>query len=177
MDIYSGKIKVKLTPKEKRLAKKLEVELTKVMNGGSSYIGRLWQKYTNQEYYNKKMEMRARIKELIKKYKTKNYGYKGDVSPKNCELIISYPQYSGTCWFNVIIMSMFYSQYCRPLMINHINYLKSKSEDLYDMFSYVIFYNFLKDEKYNDEGFQDIFKPEDILRALRDYDKKKFIFN
>jgi len=35
MDIYCGKIKIKLTPKEKRLAKKLELELTKkIMTGG-----------------------------------------------------------------------------------------------------------------------------------------------
>jgi hypothetical protein len=34
LDIYCGRIKIKLTPKEKRLAKKLEIELTKVMRGG-----------------------------------------------------------------------------------------------------------------------------------------------
>jgi len=35
MDIYCGKIKVKLNEKEKRLAKKLEVELTKKIRGGA----------------------------------------------------------------------------------------------------------------------------------------------
>ena len=55
-----------------------------------------------------------------------------------------------------------------------MHHLKSKSELLYDIFSYVIFYNFLKDENYE---LGDMYKPEDILRALRDYDKNQFIFN
>jgi len=172
MDIYCGKIKVKLNEKEKRLAKKLEVELTKKIRGGAPP---LIQQIFRRKYYDEKIKMRAIIKALIEKYKPKTDGNKSeDIRPQDCSLITSYPQYEGTCWFNVVIMSIFYSQYSRPLIIKNMHHLKSKSELLYDIFSYVIFYNFLKDENYE---LGDMYKPEDILRALRDYDKNQFIFN
>ena len=35
-----------------------------------------------------------------------------------CSDISVIPQFKGTCWFNVILMSCFYSQEMRKLMIN-----------------------------------------------------------
>lgn len=35
-----------------------------------------------------------------------------------CETVITIPQNETTCWFNTILMSIFYSEYSRKLLIN-----------------------------------------------------------
>ena len=36
-----------------------------------------------------------------------------------CNKIAVIPQFSGTCWFNAILMALFYSKGARRIMIKH----------------------------------------------------------
>jgi hypothetical protein len=95
IDIYRGKIKVKLNEKEKRLAKKLEVELTKVMNGGNWFNNfRNWTGYSKPE------------------------------EQTDCSKVITILQKDGICWFSSLLMCIFYSQYSRKLLMNNMEYFK-----------------------------------------------------
>jgi len=95
IDIYRGKIKVKLNEKEKRLAKKLEVELTKVMNGGNWFNNfRNWTGYSKPE------------------------------EQTDCSKVITILQQAGICWFSSLLMCIFYSQYSRKLLMNKMEYIK-----------------------------------------------------
>lgn len=37
-----------------------------------------------------------------------------------CDKVITIPQFKGTCWFNAVLMAMFYSQGMRTLLLQHI---------------------------------------------------------
>lgn len=46
----------------------------------------------------------------------------------DCNTVITIPQTRETCWFNSILMSLFYSQYSRKLLINTNSFSREKNE-------------------------------------------------
>ena len=43
-----------------------------------------------------------------------------------CEKVITIPQFTGTCWFNSILMVCLYSHRMRQLLLNKIKFIDSK---------------------------------------------------
>lgn len=99
---------------------------------------------------------------------------------EECKKVITIPQYTGTCWFNAILMSALFSQYMRGLLLNkkpemerhnvtevHAiiwDILQRRFKSTYSMKDYAYMY------------FQ-VLTPEVLLKKLHDYDKKTFNFD
>lgn len=97
-----------------------------------------------------------------------------------CKKVITIPQYTGTCWFNAILMSALFSQHMRGLLLNRMeevgngkggelqavlwDILKRRYKTTYEMKDYAYMY------------FK-LLTPEAILKKLHDYDSKRFNFN
>ena len=76
------------------------------------------------------------------------------------------PQFSSTCWFNAILMSMFYSRGTRQVFIDAIEKNKKKmNSDLYKLL--MKFYDFQREDNIK-------FKPEYLLMQLYKIDNKLF---
>lgn len=104
-------------------------------------------------------------------------------NPSECKKVITIPQYSGTCWFNAILMSALFSQHMRGLLLNKMeeeagkgrgkatelhailwDILKRRYKTTYEMKDYAYMY------------FQ-VLTPETILKKLHDHDKRAFNFD
>lgn len=97
-----------------------------------------------------------------------------------CDQVITVPQLTGTCWFTSLLMSVFFSQYSRNMLLNKIdkentdmtNELKAvlwdimqrRHKSVYEMKDYA--YMFFK-----------VITPESILKRLYQYNSKVFNFN
>jgi len=60
----------------------------------------------------------------------------------DCNEISVIPQFGGTCWFNVILMSCFYSQRMRKLMINKISKTWKKESTFYKLLKTILKKNY-----------------------------------
>jgi len=89
--------------------------------------------------------------------------------PENCSTLKVYPQFSSTCWFNAILMCLFYSQGGRLVTKQVMN----KNKKLYDKIIYEQCMT-LFDKKYNPSLKM---KPEYILRRLYQLNNKLFDYN
>jgi len=90
-----------------------------------------------------------------------------------CSDISVIPQFKGTCWFNAILMSSFYSQEMRKLMIKQSK-TWNKNDNLFKFFKTILKNSYDVKEKKNLELFHKI-KPELLLlQILNIYDKKLF---
>jgi len=79
-----------------------------------------------------------------------------------CSLINTIPQYEGTCWFNAILMTSFYSQEMRKLMINKISKTWNKQNKIFKFFKTILKINYnTKDKKIIELFYRN--KPEQIL--------------
>jgi len=97
-----------------------------------------------------------------------------------CDQVITVPQLTGICWFTSLLMSLFFSQYSRHLLLNKIdqenpnmtNELKAvlwdimqrRHKSVYEMKDYA--YMFFK-----------VITPESILKRLYEHDPIEFKFN
>lgn len=89
-------------------------------------------------------------------------------SKSYCKDVLPIPQFKGTCWFNSLLMSLFYSELMRNFFIKELSSIKQKLinypksvfilEDL-------LLNNYHIDNK-NNENFYNVFKPESILKQL-----------
>ena len=85
-----------------------------------------------------------------------------------CDTVITIPQTAGTCWFNALLMMIFYSQNSRKLLLQYNNF-SDKNDELSIIFKSMLYKNYIKNPK--------IFKylkyksPQHILSLLNYYKK------
>ena len=94
-----------------------------------------------------------------------------------CKRLVYWGQFGPTCWFNALLMVIFYSQHSRERVIE-----ASKSWDdkikIFKIFKHILKYKFVKSKKpEKDIKFFERIKPEKILQILHDYKTNKFVFN
>ena len=93
-----------------------------------------------------------------------------------CKRLVYWGQYGPTCWFNALLMVVFYSQLSRERIIQ-----ASKSWDtnvkIYKIFNHILKYKFVRSKKpEKDHAFFKRIKAENILKLLHNYNPK-FVFN
>jgi hypothetical protein len=56
--------------------------------------------------------------------------------PTKCKSVITIPQFTGTCWFNALLMALLYSDGTRQYLLKNLinSELYSKNKRLYDIF-------------------------------------------
>ena len=95
-----------------------------------------------------------------------------------CNTVITIPQFSGTCWFNALLMCMFYSQGMRDLLLKNLKNsdLYVRNKEFYEIIMDIMQnrYRKVKDE---DQIFFNQLKPEKMLSLLHSIDPKHFYFN
>jgi len=97
---------------------------------------------------------------------------------RTCKSVITIPQFTGTCWFNALLMALLYSDGTRQYLLKNLinSELYSKNKRLYD-----IFIDILENRYYKSDDKQLIYfnelKPEKILKLLHNADKKTFYFD
>jgi hypothetical protein len=80
-----------------------------------------------------------------------------------CNKVITIPQYSGTCWFNAILMCILYSQYSRKLLLNN-NPFKKKKDKLSIVLNEILLKNYIQHKKVAE--YFSIIRPETILNLI-----------
>ena len=95
---------------------------------------------------------------------------------KFCSRVVTIPQFTGTCWFNAILMCVFYSQRMRKLLLEKMD--TWGDNPLFNLFRDILQDNFVK-TKNGEEQYQffNKYKPEKILDVLHKYNKNEFNFN
>ena len=85
-----------------------------------------------------------------------------------CDTVITIPQTAGTCWFNSLLMMIFYSQNSRKLLL-HYNNFKDKNDELSMIFKSMLYKSYIK----NPDIFEylKIKSPQHILNLLNFYKK------
>ena len=87
----------------------------------------------------------------------------------SCDKVITIPQYKETCWFNAILMALFYSQHSRKLFYHHF---EGKKDKFSRIMNNIMKQNYIKTEQ-TIEYFK-FMKPENILRYINIENKKDF---
>jgi len=79
----------------------------------------------------------------------------------SCDKVITIPQYKGTCWFNAILMAIFYSQHSRKLLYHHF---EGKKDKFSRIMNDIIKHNYIK----TDQAIKyfEFMKPENILKYI-----------
>jgi hypothetical protein len=102
-----------------------------------------------------------------------------NTSVESCDELLTIPQFSGTCWFNALLMITFFSDMMRKFIIKnmddvcHLHYDKPKFlELLVDLLS-----NDYVSNPRNNNYFYNKLKPEYILLHLHNLDSKNFAFD
>ena len=72
----------------------------------------------------------------------------------SCNTVITIPQFTGTCWFNALLMALFYSDGMRKYLTNNLkkSELYAKNKELY-----LIFLDILKNKHRKIKNNDDIF--------------------
>jgi hypothetical protein len=97
---------------------------------------------------------------------------------KACKEVTTIPQYSGTCWFNALMMALFYSDGMRHVLLSKIHEWDDKQTPK-KIFKDILQHHYSKskpDARASLEFF-DKFRPEVILKELYKHDPDRFIFN
>ena len=102
-----------------------------------------------------------------------------NTSVESCDELLTIPQFSGTCWFNSLLMITFFSDMMRKFVIKnmddvcHLHHDKPKFlELLVDLLS-----NDYVSNPRNNTYFYNKLKPENILLHLHNLDSKNFAFD
>ena len=96
----------------------------------------------------------------------------------HCDTVLTIPQFTGTCWFNALLMAMFYSDGMRAFLKNHLkkSEMFKRNKELYEIM-YDILFNRYRKIGNNDENFFYQMKPENILSMLHNLNTDKFYFD
>jgi len=78
-----------------------------------------------------------------------------------CDKVVTIPQYSGTCWFNAILMAILYSQNSRKLLLYNNIYKNNKINKLYEIINEILTKKYISVEKAI--SYYHIMRPENIL--------------
>lgn len=93
------------------------------------------------------------------------------------ERLIFTGQNGPTCWFNVLILCMFYSQYSRKLLLDASKDWDT-SYEIYYLFDHLLKHKFVVSMDVNrDEKYFKYMTPQHILRKLHLYNKDQFPIN
>jgi len=79
----------------------------------------------------------------------------------SCDNVITIPQYKSTCWFNAILMAIFYSQHSRKLLYNHF---EDKKDKFSKIMNDIIKHNYIKTEQ--SIKYFEFMRPENILKYI-----------
>lgn len=80
-----------------------------------------------------------------------------------CNSVVTIPQFLGTCWFNVILMALLYSQNSRKLLLYNNNFKQQKSA-VFKIFYDILYKNYISPEKA--KRYFNVMRPENILYHL-----------
>nr|QOI90574.1 hypothetical protein HWQ62_00443 [Pyramimonas orientalis virus] len=96
----------------------------------------------------------------------------------NCDSVLTIPQFTGTCWFNALLMVLLYSDGMRKYLTNNIitSQLYTKNKQLYNIFIDILKNRHRKINN-NDKIFFKELKPERILKMLHEADSENFYFD
>ena len=102
------------------------------------------------------------------------------ISKQYCDQVITIPQFTGTCWFNALLMVLFYSDGMRTFFLRHldsrsIKERKSKTRIL-DIVLQLLNHGYIRSER-NMQMFYNKFKPETLLKELHNADAQQFYFD
>lgn len=92
----------------------------------------------------------------------------------SCKNRVVIPQYSGTCWFNAILMALFYSDGTRQVLLKSLpkwgtSHVKNVIREI------LMNYHTHKEHEYM--KFFDVLRPENILTMLNKENSTTFFFN
>ena len=94
----------------------------------------------------------------------------------SCSNIKTIPQFKGTCWFNSLLMIMWYSKMMRNFFIKHLDHIENILKDKPVMLKMI--YDLLKQTYSHDDNddskFFNELRPENILNLLNKIDSKVF---
>jgi hypothetical protein len=106
---------------------------------------------------------------------------KTEKKDSECDKIITVPQYSGVCWFTSILMSLFFSQYSRNLLLNKLENmpLNDVSVELRAIFWDIMQRRYKSSYEMKDYAYMffQIITPENILKQLHKMNPKEFSFD
>ena len=96
----------------------------------------------------------------------------------NCKTVLTIPQFTGTCWFNSLLMALLYSDGMREYLTNNLikSELYLKNKELYKILLDILKNRHRKINK-NDSIYFNELKPENILKLLHKADKDRFYFD
>lgn len=100
--------------------------------------------------------------------------------PSECKKVITIPQYSGTCWFNAILMSALFSQHMRGLLLHKMEHEeKGKTTELHAILWDILKRRYKTTYEMKDYAYMyfQVLTPEAILKKLHDHDKRAFNFD
>jgi hypothetical protein len=81
-----------------------------------------------------------------------------------CNRVVTIPQFTGTCWFNSILMSILYSQNSRKLLLHDNIYKRDKTNAFYAIINKILENKYLSREK--GMKYFNIMRPENILKSV-----------
>jgi len=81
-----------------------------------------------------------------------------------CNRVVTIPQFTGTCWFNSILMSILYSQNSRKLLLYDNIYKRDKTNAFYKIINKILENKYLSREK--GMKYFNIMRPENILKSV-----------
>jgi hypothetical protein len=93
-----------------------------------------------------------------------------------CKNVLPIPQFEGTCWFNALLMSLFYSELMRNFFIKELPLIRqklSKQPKVIEILEDLLFNNYKVNDK-NNQNFYNTLRPENILKQLNKVDKSIF---
>ena len=87
-----------------------------------------------------------------------------------CKKLVYWAQYGPTCWFNALLMAVFYSQFSRERVIQASKNWDNKIK-IFKIFKHILKYKFVKSKNpEKDHKFFEKIKAENILKMLHNYD-------
>lgn len=98
------------------------------------------------------------------------------MSDTDCSKVVTIPQFTGTCWFNALLMCIFYSEGMRSILLNKAREWPEDSET-HKIFHDILTNRYLKNTTKNAVAFYNKMRPETILQKLHDANDKEFIYN
>lgn len=92
-----------------------------------------------------------------------------------CNHVVTIPQFQRTCWFNALLMALFYSAGMRAYLLKHLHKspLHKTNKPLYHIFMDILKNRYTKHDDKNNIFF-DKLRPEHILSMLHNVDKNFF---
>lgn len=100
----------------------------------------------------------------------------------DCNKVITIPQYNMTCWFNAILMAVFFSQHMRELLrIKSVNWKKNNAfpKEMYEIMMDLLLRRYrsvTQMREYSYMYFQ-VITPDFILKKMFQYNAKHFAFD